>query len=425
MNKTYKLIIIGGGPAGIMSAITAAKFKCSSVLLLEKNKSLARKLLLTGKGRCNFTNSADINKFVKVFEDNNHFYNSIFKNFFNLDLIDFLKTIDIYPVEDSEGRIFPQEGGAELILKNLSRLLDSNKIKISFSSHVEDIKLIDSMFCVICRNNIIFNCRNLIIATGGLSYPSTGSTGDGYVFAKKIGHQIVKPYPSLVPLISNNESVNLLKVISLKNIVISVINLEKDKKKYFTRGDLIFTHYGISGPAVLDISGKVYNELYVYHNTFVSIDMIPDLSIEILYDKFLLYRKQNSLKELKSFFKIFKIPEKIIAYILDYVLKIGAKKIANISKSDFLNIATIFKEFKLKITATEDFKKAMVTSGGISFEEINPKTMQSLLTPGLYFAGEIIEKSGPTGGYNLQKAFSTGYIAGKSAALKILDESFV
>ncbi len=399
------VIVVGGGPAGMLSAISS-KEQGNSVTLLEKMNTLGKKLLITGKGRCNITNAIDISEFIKNIPGNGKFLYSAFQNFNNKDIIELL---DIPTKVERGNRVFPTSDRASDVLDALIKKL--NGVKIITNCDVKEI-LINTQKEVIGvkTNNGTYRADKVILATGGVSYPKTGSTGDGYKMAEKLGHTVTKIRPSLVPLKAKKNSLDICKKLqglSLKNVSIKL--LDNDKKIYDDFGEMLFTHFGLSGPIILSASAHLRN--INFENVKIIIDFKPALSLEKLDARILRdFEKQknkdfkNSLNEL--------LPQTLIPVIVELSNINEYKKVNEITKEERTRLVNLLKNFEIEIAGFGDIEEAIVTSGGINVKEINPKTMESKIIKGLYFAGEIIDVDAYTGGFNLQIAYSTGYTAG-------------
>lgn len=411
-----KVLVIGGGPAGMMSAITSAE-SGNKVILLEKMERLGRKLLITGKGRCNITSSLPIEEFIKNTPGNGQFLYSCFKNYNNNDIIEFLKKEGLEVKEERGNRIFPITDKSLDVLKCFENRLKELNVEIRYNTKVKDIITYkDGNFKVITENNT-FEAKKVILATGGKSYPLTGSTGDGYNIAKKLGHIVTTIKPSLVPLESYDKNMcKNLQGLSLRNVNIKIENIENNKTIYQDFGEMLFTHFGVSGPTILSGSAhlvryKNIDELLKNRKITLKIDFKPALTEEKLDDRIL--RDFGELKNKKFKNSLDKLlPQKLIPVIIERSNINPEKKVNEISKIDRRNLVKILKNFELIISGFRPIEEAIITSGGINIKEINPKTMESKIVPGLYFAGEIIDVDSYTGGFNLQIAYSTGYTAG-------------
>ena len=429
-----KVVIIGGGPAGMMSAITAAE-RGNNVILFEKMKTLGRKLLITGKGRCNITSSIDIKDFIQNVPGNGKFLYSSFQNYTNRDIIDFLNKQGVKVKEERGNRMFPVSDKSKSVLDAFINKLNELKVDIRVNSRVTKIEVQDGKVVGIrCNNNILEKADKIIIATGGLSYPATGSTGDGYKIVQELGHNITKIKPSLVPIIvadknietqesikksKYRDSINLCKELqglTLKNVSIKIINNDNKKIIYEDFGEMIFTHFGVSGPIILSGSAhllryKNVEELFNKGSIKLIIDLKPALTYEKLDSRVL--RDFNAEKN-----KLFRnaldnlLPKKLIEPVIELSGINENKRVNEITKEERKEIIKILKEFTITLKAFRSIDDAIITAGGVDIKQINPKTMESKLVKGLFFAGEIIDVDAYTGGFNLQIAYSTGYTAG-------------
>ena len=412
-----KVIIIGGGPAGILAAISAAR-ENNEVLLLEKNISLGRKLLITGKGRCNITSSIDIDEFIKNIPGNGRFLYSAFQNFTNQDIIDILESNGVKVKEERGNRIFPVSDRAQDVLDALIKEIKKNQnIKVRTAEKVK---------CIIVENDEAkgvelesgekLYASKVILATGGKSYPLTGSDGDGYKMAEKVGHTVEKIRGSLVPLVADKVLCQSMQGLSLRNVRIQIKDEEKSKKIYDDFGELLFTHFGVSGPTILSSSAHILrykdvDRLLRENKIKLYIDLKPALSPEELdlrirrdFEEFKNKEFKNSLEKL--------LPKKMINPIIELSKINPNKQVNSITKEERQLLVELLKNLQITINGFRPVEEAIVTAGGISIKEINPKTMESKLIKGLYFAGEIIDVDAYTGGFNLQIAYSTGFTAG-------------
>lgn len=400
--------VIGGGPAGMMASIIASENKNNDVYLFEKNNSLGKKLLLTGKGRCNITNSeSNIKNFISFFGTNGKFLYNAFNVFFNEDLLDFFRKKGVDFVYERGNRVFPKSEDSHEILETLKKYLKENNVKIETNKSLSSIEKKKDKF-ILKFQDFDFVSDKVIIACGGKSYPGTGSTGEIFNICKKLGHTIVSPVPSLVPIVLKEKFISRLEGLSLKNVKASV---SKNNKQIISQfGDMLFTDNGVSGPIVLSLSKYICRE--DLKNLVLTIDLKPALNIEQLNSRI---RREMNEKNIiyKSLLKLL-LPSNLIPIFLE-ILKVDEnKKIKHLSKEEISKLVDLLKNFKFEIKSLENFGHSIVTSGGVSTKEINPKTMESKKIIGLYFAGEIIDIDGETGGFNLQAAFSTGFVAGKS-----------
>ena len=404
-----RVIVIGGGPAGMMAA-AAAGSRGHRVTLLEKNEKLGKKLYLTGKGRCNITNNADIEEFIKNVPTNPKFLYTAFYTFTNQDLLLLLDQLGLKTKVERGNRVFPVSDKSSDVIKALEKHLNNNNVKRLTGEAVRLITEENRVTGVELKNGDILPCDKIILATGGLSYPSTGSTGDGYRFARDLGHTIVPPKPSLVPLESAEDWPAQAQGLSLKNISIKVLNKE-GRKIFEDFGEMVFTHYGASGPVILYASSYMRDmEPGKYR---IIIDLKPALSEEQLdariqrdFQKYSRKFFQNSLNDL--------LPKKLIPVIIRLSDIAPEKPVHQITREERLRLVSLIKGLEFTVKSFRPISEAIITSGGVSVKEINPSTMESKLVQGLYFAGEIIDVDAYTGGFNLQIAFSTGFLAGMS-----------
>ena len=415
-----KVIVIGGGPAGMMAAITSAE-NGNEVILLEKNKSLGKKLLITGKGRCNITSSLPMEDFIKNTPGNGMFLYSAFNKFTNQDIINFLQEQGLSVKEERGNRIFPVTDKSQDVLNCFEKKLKKLKnVKIMYEMQVLEI-LVDEEKRIIgvkCKNKTRIKADKVILATGGKSYPLTGSTGDGYEIAKKLGHTITKIKPSLVPLETYEQDLHQsLQGLSLKNVKIKMVDASKNKQIYEDFGEMLFTHFGVSGPVILSGSAhlvryKNIDELLKNKKIKLSIDLKPALTEEKLNDRILRDFEDFKNKNFKnSLDKL--LPQKLIPVIIERSGINPDKQVNSITKQERMKIVKLLKEFEVTLKNFRRIEDGIITAGGVSIKEVNPKTMESKLISGLYFAGEILDVDSYTGGFNLQIAYSTGFVAGK------------
>jgi predicted Rossmann fold flavoprotein len=409
-----KIVVIGGGPAGIMAAIRASQLK-QDVTLVEKNPTLGKKLLLSGKGRCNLTNLCELDLFLKRFSKNGQFLRDAFKKFFNQDLINFFEKRGLMLKVERQQRVFPVTDKAVSVMEALKKELLANKVKIIYRAQLKDIVIQDNRV----KGSILSDGRflaadRIILATGGISYGFTGSTGQGLGIAKKLGHTITPLRAGLVPLETRQKFPKLLEGLTLKNIRLKFSDGEKEIIS--ETGELLFTDFGISGPLVLTLSGQIVDWVNEAKYLYVEIDLKPALTKEQLNARLLREFKLNSKKTIKNTLKNI-LPQRLIAIFLEIAKINPDKKVSFITLAERQNFISLLKSFRLDILRPRPIEQAMLTRGGISLKEINPRTMESRLIKGLYFAGEMIDVDADTGGFNLQAAFSTGYLAGESTAL--------
>ena len=401
-----KVAVIGGGPGGIIAA-GFASLRDKEVVLFEKNNKLGKKLFITGKGRCNITNSLPIENFFENIITNSNFLYSALYSFTNEDVIKLLNSYGLKTKVERGNRVFPDSNKSSDVIKTLQKFLEDNKVKVKLNTEVKNIEHINNKFNISFSNGDSDTFDSVIIATGGKSYPSTGSTGDGYIFAKSLGHKIIPPKPALVPCEVNETWVKDLQGLSLKNVVLSAY--VNKKKIYEEFGEMLFTHFGISGPIVLTMS-NIINK-YEKNKIKLSIDLKPALSNEKLDNRILRDFNKYNNKQIKNGL-VDLLPNSLIPVILKLSNIDEKKNVNQITKEERENLVNVIKDIKLNFTIFRPIEEAIVTSGGISTLEINPSTMESKLIEGLYFVGEVIDVDALTGGFNLQIAYSTGYLAG-------------
>lgn len=403
-----QVIVIGGGAAGMIAAGTAASFG-KKVLLLEKNEKLGKKIFITGKGRCNITNTGDIEELLEHITKNKNFMYSAFYTFSNEEIINLLHRYGVPTKVERGNRVFPCSDKSSDVIKALTEYMNSNHVEIRLHTEVKDI-LIDKhqIKGVILKDNKKLFCDKLIVATGGLSYPTTGSTGDGYRFAQKSGHHIVPLKPALVPLETEEGWVKDLQGLSLKNVSLHIF--KNNKKIHEEFGEMLFTHFGISGPIVLSTSNYIAKHLNNSKLT-ATINLKPALEESILDKRIQRDFEKYSKKQLKNALEDL-LPSKLIPIIIKLSEIPEDKHVNQISKEERKKLLETITSLPLTIRGTRPIAEAIITSGGIDVKEINPSTMESKFVSGLFFAGEILDVEGLTGGYNLQIAFSTGYLAG-------------
>ncbi len=418
-----KVIIIGGGPAGMLAAITSAQ-KGNETTIIEKNNRLGKKLLITGKGRCNITSSIDINDFINNIPGNGKFLYSAFQNYTNKDIIHFLEKNGVSVKEERGNRIFPKSDKSLDVEKAFEREITRLHINVKLNSKVTNILVKNNKVEGVKYLNSEDIEKNLyadkiILATGGATYPLTGSTGDGYKMAKQLGHTVTKIKPSLVPLTASKGSIKIcqkLQGLSLRNVAIRLMDVEKNKKIYEDFGEMIFTHFGVSGPTILSSSAhllryKNVEELLANGKIVLEIDLKPALSEQQLDLRIQRDFSANKNKEFKNSLDAL-LPQKLISVIVDLSGIDEDKKVNEVTKEERLKLVELLKKFNVTISGFRPLEEGIITAGGINVKEINPKTMESKIVEGLFFAGEIIDVDAYTGGFNLQIAYSTGYTAG-------------
>nr|WP_256466721.1 NAD(P)/FAD-dependent oxidoreductase [Tepidibacter aestuarii] len=402
-----KVVVIGGGAAGMIAAAIAGG-RGLDVTLIEKNSVMGKKLLITGKGRCNITNDCDVEELIENVPVNGKFLYSAFYTFTNMDVVELFNKLGVKTKVERGNRIFPVSDRSSDVVEALKKYMKQNNVKV-LKGEVDKVESEDGYVKnIVLKDGKCIMCDSVIVATGGASYPQTGSTGDGYKFARQNGHNISKIKPSLVPLETKEKWVKNLQGLTLRNISVKVLN-KNNKKVYDDFGELNFNSYGISGPVIL--SASCYIKDMDKNDYRVIIDLKPALSNEKLdnriqrdFDKYSTKNFEEALKAL--------LPQKMISTIIE-LTEIDPNKIVNqISKQERKKLIDTLKNMTLNIKKYRPIKDAIVTSGGVKINEINPSTMESKLVKGLYFAGEVIDVDAYTGGFNLQIAFSTGYLAG-------------
>lgn len=406
-----KVVIVGGGAAGMLAAIVCAE-NGHDVTLYEKNEKLGKKLFITGKGRCNITNACDIEELFQNVVGNPRFLYSAFYGFSNLDMMDFLEKRGL-PLKTERGsRVFPASDKSSDVLQTLQREIRRLGVEVHLNTPVKEIlKENDHVSGVLLAKGEKVPADAVLLATGGMSYPSTGSTGDGYRFAGKLGHTVTALAPGLVPFEIAESYAKEMMGLSLKNISILITN-QKDKELYSDFGEMLFTHFGVSGPVIISASSHVTKDL-LKENLILTIDLKAALTREQLNARLLREFEENKNKQLKNVMGSL-LPSKMIPVMLSYMQLDSEKKINEISKEERMHMIECLKAFKLTITGFRDYNEAIITRGGISVKEVNPSTMESKLVKGLYFAGEVLDLDAHTGGYNLQIAWSTAHLAAES-----------
>ena len=414
-DRVFDVIVIGGGPAGIMASISAAK-ENKNVLLLEKLPKIAAKLKATGGGKCNLTNTLSTEDFMAKFGKNGRFMSHALEAFNANDLRDFFASIGVETIARDGFRVFPLDHSSSIILKALDDELEKLKVKVDCSVEIQSIQKEDDIFIINSQSNI-YKTKNIILATGGLGYPTLGATGDGYIYAKNFGHEVTSLHPAMMPLFTKEKNFASCKADTIAKAILKV-DLPKYKKLKLT-GDLIFTNNGIRGPVVLDFARELTPIIAKHNEVPLLISFLKGMNEEQIFT--------HIKKEIE------KNPTATVLENLTTLLALSvATEICNICEIDtsekFKNIDGIKREKLIKTLAWtpltvighEGFKNAMITRGGVELKEIDSKTMQSKLISGLYFCGEVVNIDGPCGGYNLQWSFSSGYLAGKIASLEAI-----
>ena len=405
------VIVVGGGAAGMMAAVFAAR-NGQNVQLLEKNEKLGKKLFITGKGRCNITNAADIEDLFTAVISNPKFLYSGFYSFTNQQVIDFFEELGVKTKIERGERVFPVSDHSSDVIAAFSRELKSLGVSVSLHTEVKELLCEQDKVCgVLLTNGKKMKADAVIVATGGISYPSTGSTGDGYRFAREAGHKVTELLPSLVPMEVRQWYAKELQGLSLRNIEIRIT--DGKKKLYEEFGEMLFTHYGVTGPVILSASSVVGKTLRKKELT-LHIDLKPALSEEQLDKRILREFDANHNKQYKnSIDSLF--PAKLKPVMIELSEIEPEKKVNEITKEERQRLVHLIKDFTMTLTGLRGYNEAIITKGGVSVKEIDPGTMESKIIKGLYFAGEVLDLDAVTGGYNLQIAWSTGYIAGINA----------
>lgn len=406
-----KVVVIGAGPAGLIAAAEAAK--CGhQVTLLEKNNKIGRKLYISGKGRCNLTNACDLNTLIKNTPGNGNFLYSTFSRFGTEDVVEYFSQLGVETVVERGNRVFPASQKAADVVDALYKLMKDTGVQLLLQAEVKEVQLMTDPKQVSYQKDGKMHwveCDAVIIATGGVSYPQTGSTGDGYRFAEGVGHSLIPAKPSLIPLVVKEPWVRTLQGLSLRNVTVTL--LQQEKMLYQEQGEMLFTHYGVSGPLILSASSHIRN--FDYSNLKLTIDLKPALSLEQLdarlqrdFQKYVRKNFSNALDDL--------LPQTLIPVVIALSGIDKEKPVHQITKEERLHLAALLKELTMTPTAPRPIAEAIVTAGGVCVKEVNPKTMESKLVPGVYFVGEVLDVDAYTGGFNLTIAFSTGYTAGNA-----------
>jgi len=416
--QKIKIVVVGAGPSGMMAAIRAAGLG-QDVTLLEKKDSVGNKLLLSGKGRCNLTNTENLEYFLKRFSKNGDFLRDAFKKFFNQELMDFFEQRGLKLKIERQMRVFPQSDRSASILNVLKKELEKSGVQVIYKAKVVDLLLTDGKVKgARLENGQNISCDRVIFASGGASYSFTGSDASGINIVRRLGHGIVPLRAGLVTLDVKQDYPKKLKGLTLRNIRLKF----SDGKTQISSeiGELIFTSVGISGPLVITLSGRVIDLLAQNRNVYVGIDLKPALSGQQLDSRLLREFKANAKKSIKNTLKGL-LPLRLIMVFIAAAAIDPLKKCSQITQDEREKIISLLKGFRMDISGARPIEEAMITRGGVSLKEINPRTMESRLIKGLYFCGEMIDVDADTGGFNLQAAFSTGYLAGESAAGPVLD----
>lgn len=410
-----KVIVIGGGPAGMFAAIAAAE--CGhEVTLLEKNEKLGKKLFITGKGRCNITNASDMDNLFSSVMTNSKFLYSAFYAYDNERVIDFFETNGLPTKVERGNRVFPVSDHSSDVIATLQKVLRAKQVQIKLHTEVAEVLSVqDKVTGVRLKSGETLPADDVIVATGGFSYQTTGSTGDGYRFARELGHSVTEITPSLVPFYAKEDYVQKMQGLSLKNVRVRIWSGEtvgEGKTLYDEFGEMLFTHYGVSGPLILSASAAIKPK-YTARALAMEIDLKPALSKEQLDARVLREFSEAQNRQFKnSIGHLF--PAKMIPVMLELSGIHPDKKVNEITREERLGFVRLIKHFPVTLDGLRDFNEAIITRGGVKVKEINPSTMESKLVSNLFFCGEVLDLDAVTGGYNLQIAWSTGYLAGIS-----------
>ena len=419
MSKNYEVIVIGAGAAGLLAAGRAAE--CGTkVAILEKMSKPGRKLMITGNGRCNITNTAPLNEFLKHIGPDNRFIRAAFSRFFSKDIVYLLEKLNVpTAVEDGEF-VFTKSSNARDVVNALIEWNKNLGVDILCNTNVIEIERQNNIIeYIITNDGTKYSPKSIIIACGGASYPATGSSGDGYKWFKSLGHKVTPIRPALVPLETKGNTAQRLQGLSLPKTKINV--WVDDKKKTEQKGDMLFTHFGITGPLVHSLSRQIIDDIQKGRKVVFAIDLLPEIS-ETETDSYLLNLLNNHGKKLFDNILTLLLPPKLIPLCLETIEVLSNKMGNQINANERKRLRLWLKEFKIEIAGSRSFAEAMVTSGGVSLNEIDSKTMKSKLIENLFVAGEILDLDADTGGYNLQIAFSTGYVAGENAAKFVINK---
>ena len=405
-----KVVVVGGGPAGMTAAIAAAE-NGHDVLLLEQNEKLGKKLYITGKGRCNITNACETEELFLNVTKNAKFLYSAFYTYDSNRVMQFFEENGLALKTERGNRVFPVSDHSSDVIATLQKVLKEKGVETCLNTKVVKILTDKEMVCGVClENGDKIRLDALVIATGGFSYQSTGSTGDGYRFAKELGHNVTELSPALVPFCTKEDYVKELQGLSLKNVTVSVYR--KNKKVYEDFGEMLFTHFGVSGPLILSASSRIPGNI-ANEELFMEIDLKPALTKEQLDKRILRDFEESQNKQFKNAIPKL-LPLKMIPVVIELSGIQPEKKVNEITKEERERLVMTIKHFPVTITGLRDFNEAIITRGGVSVKEINPSTMESKKIRHLYFAGEVMDVDAVTGGFNLQIAWSSGYLAGTS-----------
>jgi len=410
--KALRVIVIGGGPAGLMAAGQAAEAGAET-LLLEKMKRTGLKLCITGKGRCNITNIAEISDFISHFGKTGPFLRQAFARFFNTDLMEFLNELGLELVTERGGRIFPSSGKASDVRKVLLQWNKRSGVRIKHSAPVDKILIHNERITGVVSQGREIPCDALILATGGASYPATGSTGDGYRLCQSAGHTVIPIRQALVPLITSGGAAKRMTGLNLRNVNVRMLINGRKKREEF--GEVVFTEFGMTGPSILTLSGEAVDSLRSGQKVTFSIDLKPALDEKKLDARLQRDIASRGREQISSLLRGL-VAREMVPVCLDLTGIAADDPVCNISAKERKRIKTWLKDFRLEVVGYRPFAEAIITAGGIDTREIDPRTMKSRKIKGLFIAGELLDIQADTGGYNLQAAFSTGWLAGRCAA---------
>lgn len=406
-----RVLVVGGGPAGMMAAIQAAK-QGNAVTLLEQNEKLGKKLFITGKGRCNVTNDCDVTELFDSVVSNKKFLYSAFYSFSNQDVKDFFEEQGLRLKVERGRRVFPASDKSSDVIKALGNALKKLEVKIRLRTRVDKVLTENDIVCgVRLSDGECLNADKVILATGGVSYKSTGSDGSGLVMAEKLGHQVTKLRPGLVGMCTKEAWVRDMQGLTLKNVAVSIGKKQGKKPLYEDFGELLFTHYGVSGPMILSASSRLGDELEK-EDLYIKIDLKPALSKEQLDSRILRDFEERKNADLSNAM-VHLLPKSMIPVMLHVCGLDPAKKVNEVTRGEREQLVKGMKEFSLTINGLRDIQEAIITRGGVTVKEVDPSTMESKIVKNLYLAGEMLDLDALTGGYNLQIAWSTGYLAGQ------------
>jgi len=409
--ESFDVIVVGAGPAGLLAAGRAAEIG-GRVLVLEKMRQAGRKLLITGKGRCNITNNSDIGEFIKHVHPNGRFLRNAFSQYYSKDILDLLKKYGVEVVLERGGRYFPESNKSSDVLAALLAWVKDMKAEIQCGYRVEKLIIENGIIEGVRANGQNFFSKKVILAMGGRSYPATGSSGEGYELARLAGHTIENTRPGLVPLETEGSMAKKLQGLNLKNV--NAVVWVDDKKTGEEFGEMLFTHFGLSGPIILTLSRMVVEALHLKKKVEITVDLKPALDEKKLDNRLQRDLNEHGKKRLINVFKYW-LPASMIPVFIEVLGIAPEKECHQVSSKERKQIRHLLKNLRFRVSDHRSFKEAIITSGGVSTNEITAKTMESKLVSGLYFAGEMIDLDADTGGYNLQIAYSTGWLAGSSS----------